>query len=167
MENITYVTYDPATGGLTGAYIQEPPAAHIDCMIEVEPDVHAEWTRYRANEARDALEPINPPVPVAPNEAETIAAYMAAVQQHMDATARAFGYDDLISVVTYAEEPAVARYQAEGQAFRAWRSACWKTCEDMLAAVKAGNRSAPTHQELIAELPGLDIEYSGPFVLAV
>lgn len=107
-----------------------------------------------------------PPAPAAPSEAETIAAYMAAVQQHMDAGAVSFGYDNLISVITYAEEPAVARYQAEGQAFRAWRSACWLACEQMLAAVKAGERPAPTHAELIAELPKLGIEYSGPFAAA-
>lgn len=101
-----------------------------------------------------------------PSEAETVAAYMAAVQRHMDALAVSFGYDNLISVITYAEEPAVPRYQAEGQAFRAWRSACWLACEQMLAAVKAGERSAPTHAELIAELPELGIEYSGPFAPA-
>lgn len=99
-------------------------------------------------------------------EAEIVAAYMSAVQQHMDAGAVSFGYDNLISVITYAEEPAVARYQAEGQAFRAWRSACWLACEQMLAAVKAGERPAPTHAELIAELPKLGIEYSGPFAAA-
>lgn len=101
-----------------------------------------------------------------PTEAQIVAAYMAAVQQHMDARAISFGYDNLISVITYAEEPAVARYQAEGQAFRAWRSACWLACEQMLAAVKAGERAAPTHAELIAELPKLGIEYSGPFAAA-
>lgn len=92
-----------------------------------------------------------------PSEAQIVGAYMGAVQQHMDERAQAFGYDDLISVVTYAEEPAVARYQAEGQAFRAWRSACWFACEQMLAAVRAGDRPAPTHAELIAELPDLDL----------
>lgn len=92
------------------------------------------------------------------DEAQIVADYMAAVQRHMDARAVAFGYDDLISVVTYAEEPAVPRYQAEGQAFRAWRSACWAKCEDVLAAVKAGARAAPTHAELLAELPPLGIE---------
>lgn len=109
---------------------------------------------------------VQPPAPAVPSEAEIVAAYMATVQQYMDETARAFGYDDLISVVTYAEEPAVARYQAEGQAFRAWRSGCWSTCEAMLAAVKSGDRPAPTHDELIAELPELGIEYSGPFAQA-
>jgi hypothetical protein len=107
-----------------------------------------------------------PTEPVEPTEAQIVAAYMAAVQRHMDARAISFGYDNLISVITYAEEPAVARYQAEGQAFRAWRSACWATCEAMLAAVKAGTRPAPTHEELIAELPELGIEYSGPFAPA-
>ena len=164
----TYVTYDLNTGRLTGAFIQEPPDDHLDCMIEVEPEVHAAWTGYRANEARDGVELI--PAPGQPSEppaeAEIVVAYMAAVQQHMDARAVSFGYDNLISVITYAEEPAVPRYQAEGQAFRAWRSACWLACEQMLAAVKSGERSAPTHAELIAELPELGIEHSGPFAPA-
>jgi len=162
---INYVTYNPATGALTGAYIQEPLEAHLDCMIEVSPEVQAEWVKYQANEARAGVEPCEAPVRT-PTEVEIVAAYMAAVQQHMDARAVAFGYDDLLSVVTYAEEPAVARYQAEGQAFRAWRSACWSTCEQMLAAVKAGQRTAPTHDKLMAELPELGIEYSGPFAQA-
>jgi hypothetical protein len=102
-------------------------------------------------------------VAMAPTEAQIVAAYMTAVQQHMDVRAVAFGYDNLISVITYAEEPAVARYQAEGQAFRAWRSACWFACEQMLSAVKVGERSAPTHAELLAELPALGIDYTGPF----
>ncbi len=103
------------------------------------------------------------PAQSVPTEAQVVASCMEAVQQHMDERARQFGYDDLISVVTYAEEPAVARYQSEGQAFRAWRSACWFACEQILASVKAGDRSAPTHAELTAELPELGIEYSGPF----
>jgi len=101
-----------------------------------------------------------------PSEAQLVADYMAVVQQHMDACAVSFGYDNLLSVVSYAEEPAVPRYQAEGQAFRAWRSACWLACEQMLAAVQAGERPAPTHDELVGELPELGIEYSGPFAIA-
>lgn len=98
------------------------------------------------------------PLPApAPTEAEIVTTYMAQVQLHMDATARLYGYDGLISVISYADEPAVARYQAEGQAFRAWRSACWFACEQMLATVKAGDRTAPTHQELIAKLPAIDL----------
>lgn len=93
------------------------------------------------------------PEPEPLTEAETVAAYMAAVQGHMDATARSFGYDHLIAVISYAEEPSVPRYQNEGLAFRAWRSLVWQACEQVLAAVKAGEREAPTVNDLLAELP--------------
>lgn len=78
-----------------------------------------------------------------------------AVQAHMDAAAKARGYDDIKSAVTYAEEPAVPRFQLEGQAFRAWRSLCWATGYTVLAQVEAGQRPVPTEAELIAELPPL------------
>lgn len=90
---------------------------------------------------------------VVPTEAEITAGYMGAVQQHMDAVAVSFGYDNLISVISYADEPLVPRYQAEGVAFRAWRSACWARCETLLAQVKAGEIATPTYAEMIALLP--------------
>lgn len=80
--------------------------------------------------------------------------FQAAVQQHLDAAARARGYDDIRSAVTYAEEPAVPAFQAEGQALRAWRSRVWAACYGILAEVQAGTRSAPASvAELIGELP--------------
>lgn len=87
------------------------------------------------------------------DETEITAAYMTAVQQHMDAIAVSFGYDNLASVISYADEPIVPRYQVEGRTFRAWRSTCWDRCETVLAEVKAGTREIPTHAELIALLP--------------
>lgn len=99
-----------------------------------------------------------PPPAAVPTEAEVIAGYMAAVQEHMDDTAVQFGYDNLLSVISYADEPAVARYQTEGQQFRAWRSQCWATCESVLAAVRAGQRVAPTDAELLAELPAAPVQ---------
>lgn len=99
-----------------------------------------------------------PPPAAVPTEAEVIAGYMAAVQKHMDARAVTFGYDNLLSVISYAEEPSVARYQNEGLAFRTWRSQCWAKCESVLAAVKAGQRVAPTDAELLAELPAAPVQ---------
>lgn len=81
-----------------------------------------------------------------------------AVQNHLDAAARAAGYDDIKSAVTYADEPAVPKFQAEGQAFRAWRSLVWATCYAMLADVVTGTRDVPTVEELLAELPVLEGE---------
>lgn len=83
--------------------------------------------------------------------------YQATIQRHMDEAARAAGYDDIKAAVTYADEPAVPRFQAEGQAFRTWRSLCWAYGYEQLAAVEAGTRPQPTVAQFLAELPPLDL----------
>lgn len=77
----------------------------------------------------------------------------SAVQSRLDAAAQALGYDDIRAAVTYAEEPAVARFQTEGRALCAWRSLTWAQCYEILADVVAGDRPEPTQEELLAELP--------------
>jgi len=57
----SYVTF-AADGNLTGGYLQEPPAEHADCHIGVSNEVRVTWPLYRANEARDGLELMSPPV---------------------------------------------------------------------------------------------------------
>jgi len=79
----------------------------------------------------------------------------AAVQSHLDATAQAHGYDNIYTACTYADEPAVAQFQAEGQALRAWRSRVWAHCHQVMAEVMAATRPVPTAAELVAELPAL------------
>lgn len=91
---------------------------------------------------------------VASSEEQTYP-YEAAVQRHMDNLAFAAGYDDIKTAVTYADEPAVAKFQQEGQAFRAWRSLCWAYCYEQLAAVQTNQRPQPTVEELLGELPTL------------
>ena len=93
--------------------------------------------------------------PPAATPGQITASYAAAVQAHIDAAAVAAGYDDIKTAVTYADEPAVARFQSEGSALRAWRSLCWAYCYAQLAAVQAGERTQPTVEALIAELPQL------------
>lgn len=101
--------------------------------------------------------------PVADHEPEPIdpariaADRVAKVQGHLDAAARARGYDDIKTAVTYADEPAVPRFQLEGQAFRAWRSRVWQHCYQVLDDVTAGVRDIPTAEQLIAELPPLEL----------
>ena len=51
--------------------------------------------------------------------------FEVAVQGHLDSTAKAHGYDNVMTAVSYADEPAVAKFQADGKAFRAWRSKVW------------------------------------------
>lgn len=82
---------------------------------------------------------------------------ISAVQSFLDGTARECGYDDIKSAVTYAEEPAVPKFQAEGQAFRVWRSLVWAYCYQALEDALQGKRTVPTAAELVAELPTLSL----------
>jgi len=90
---------------------------------------------------------------------EQAAQYEREVQQHLDATAKSYGYDDIKSAVTYADEPAVPRFQAEGLAFRAWRSLCWDYCYSLLAEVQAGTTPLPVLEDVLAGLPVLEVDY--------
>ena len=76
-----------------------------------------------------------------------------AVQLHLDNEARSKGYDSIFKAVTYADEPAVASFQAEGLAFRSWRSLVWESCNSLLNEWEAGNIEEPTELEVIASLP--------------
>lgn len=96
-----------------------------------------------------------------PTEAEIKAMKVALVQRHLDQAATALGYDSIANAITYADEPSVPKFQAEGRAFRAWRSLVWDTCYRILDQVKAGEREIPTDDELLAELPELPLPDPG------
>ena len=98
----------------------------------------------------------NTPMPVDPPAPEQIMARLEArVQFWLDEQARALGYDDIKSAVTYADESAVPKFQQEGQAMRRLRSLAWARCYEILNAVQDGQRSIPTEAELIAEMEAL------------
>ncbi|WP_133091864.1 hypothetical protein [Thauera propionica] len=101
----------------------------------------------------------DPPPPPAPTAEQIRADRVAAVYAHLNTAAQALGYDDIRAAVTYADEPAVPKFQAEGRAFRAWRSLVWAHCYQVLDDVQAGLRPIPTAEDLIAELPELSITY--------
>lgn len=94
-----------------------------------------------------------------PTQEEIQARLTQVVQKHLDAKAQELLYDDCNSVCTYIDT-GVPKFDDEGRAFRAWRSAVWAKCYEILDEVKAGTRSIPTEEELIAELPELTIAYS-------
>lgn len=77
--------------------------------------------------------------------------YENAVQNHIDATARTQGFDNLLTCTKYAGFDNAFRASAE--ALLAWNVSCWLACRTVLASVQAGTRTQPTVAELIAELP--------------
>ncbi|MBD1552317.1 hypothetical protein [Pseudomonas typographi] len=85
------------------------------------------------------------------------ATFEKATQAHLDAAAQEHGYDNLMTAISYADEPAVARFQADGKAFRAWRSLVWEYAYEQLSAVEAGTREVPTLEAFLAELPVLEV----------
>ena len=95
--------------------------------------------------------------PPPPTEEQQIRVYEKAVQRKMDAMAAEHGYDSVATAASYADEPAVSKFQREGMAFREWRSLVWDHCYDQLAKVKAGEIEKPTVEQLIAGLPELII----------
>lgn len=98
--------------------------------------------RKRADIEREALERLT-------------RTFELAIQGRLDEAARGRGYDSIATAVSYAEEPAVARFQEDGKAFRAWRSLVWAYAYQELDKVKAGKREIPTLDAFLAELPAL------------
>lgn len=88
---------------------------------------------------------------------QVLAGIKSVVQSHLDAAAAAAGYDDIRTAVTYADEPSVPKFQAEGQALRAWRSLVWDRCYQLLDEVQNGTRTPMTADQVIAELPMLQL----------
>jgi hypothetical protein len=86
--------------------------------------------------------------------------YDGIVQARLDEHARAMGYGDpnrpevspILHAISYADEPAVPKFQAEGRALRTWRSLYWAACWPILEAVRMNQRPVPTPAELISEL---------------
>ncbi|MGZ8171799.1 MULTISPECIES: hypothetical protein [Methylobacter] len=90
----------------------------------------------------------------------TIADYEKAIQDHLDTSASKRGYGDnrtspAVSIVTYDNDPN-PRFSSDAAIFKAWRSAVWTHCYEVLSAVESGGRVAPSIDALMAELPVLD-----------
>jgi len=96
----------------------------------------------------------------APEEQEQalIHKYALAVQRMLDDEAKKLSYDSCLSVCSY-YDTGYAKFDIEGEAFRAWRSAVWVKAYAILDEVKAGTREIPTEEALLAELPKLEIVY--------
>lgn len=80
--------------------------------------------------------------------------YVAAMEQLYDEKAKERNYDSRFTCALRAAYP--SPFQAEGIAFGTWMDTCNAIAYQVMAAVKAGERSFPTIAELLAELPPFD-----------
>ena len=109
-----------------------------------------DWAVAEAAQLGDDLQ--FEPGPPAPTPEELQAAYTAAIEAHVEATARARGYTSAVSCATYAAST-IPAWQAEGAAFVAWRDDVWSAALAMLAAVQAGGEIP---ESPIAGLPEME-----------
>ncbi|WP_434619168.1 hypothetical protein [Azospirillum sp. B2RO_4] len=94
------------------------------------------------------------PAEIAAQAANLKAQVAAAVQRHLDAAVSERNYASAAAAVSYVGDPN-PRWDAEGRAVLAWRSAVWTACFAALDAVLAGKRPPLTPKEMVAELPPL------------
>lgn len=97
------------------------------------------------------------PPPAIDQTAALIATFEQAAQSKLNSAAIAAGYDSIITAVSYADEPAVPKFQADGQAFRAWRSKVWEYAYGQLAVVQGGTGVLPTVDAFLAAMPALEL----------
>lgn len=155
-----------ADGRLLGAATcpDAPPAMRGGTVVEVPFEVDAARALYLDGEIvvldppPSALHVIDPATQSWVREEtddEKKEAVRVRLQKVMDDAARAIGYDDIKTAITYADEPAVPRFQAEGQAFRVWRSRVWAACYEHPAML--GQEPIPTPDEAEALMPALEL----------
>ena len=80
------------------------------------------------------------------------------VAGHLSEASRAKGYDSIIDVVSYADEPSVPRFQQDGIVFRRWRSLVWDKYHQIIEDWKDDKIEEPQVDEVIAQLPKLEIK---------
>lgn len=90
-----------------------------------------------------------------PTIEKQVKAYENAVQAHLDATARARGYDNTYTCLSYLNSTD-EKWNRESHAFNVWRDAVWRKAHEILNAFIAGAIEKPTVEEVIAQLPVVD-----------
>ena len=78
--------------------------------------------------------------------------------QIMDEKAQEYGYDSIITAVTY-ENSDIEKFRQEGTAFRKWRDLVYATAYSYLDEVLAGKKTLPQqNDEVMALLPDFILE---------
>ena len=121
--------------------------------------VTLEWVETVINHPGDAAHP--EPFPETVLEAvytvvpKTDAAdYAEAIQEHIDSTAKAMGYESGFALASYVQST-IPTWAAEAAAFVSWRDAVWTYAYTELGKVQNEEREQPTITELVEELPAI------------
>lgn len=164
-EAIRY-SYDPQTLCYAGETLARASPMEEGVLLEpafstAEPppaDIPIGYAAFRRGDAWEVLSTAPATPPQADPQASPDAMRGRAVQlaqAHLDAAAQALGYDGALSAATYADEPAVPRFQQEGRRIRRMRSLVWEECYAILGEVAAG-APWPDEGTFVGRLPTYD-----------
>ncbi|WP_143277226.1 hypothetical protein [Bordetella genomosp. 1] len=150
------VFYSPTTGG----FYPDAPYGEVGDEVEISAQLHRALIAGQAAGKIIKADPHGYPALAeseSPSADQIETARITAVQRMMDEVARSHKYASLADAISYAEEPAVPRFQVEGRAFRAWRSLVWAYCHPLFARVRSGVEDMPTEESLLASLPMMNL----------
>ena len=107
-------------------------------MIEILKDVVVNWTQDLGQEGN-------------PNDEQKLNMIKGSIQMHIDLKAQSLGFDNINSISKYMgfDNP----YRADAEALASWTANVWFYVEAELVNMQEGNRTIPTVEEAIAELP--------------
>ncbi len=164
MENTKVVSQLDDSGIFIGATVADEspldpgvfliPAGAVDYPPPPIQDGHyAQWTG-----ANFEILPVPVPEPILssvpdPLTAEQVASqYEAAAQALLDTFAKSWGYDSLVSAVSYVGDP-FQRFNDEAIALRNWRSEFWQAANQVKTSVQGGAAMPATVADFLALLP--------------
>ena len=115
------------------------PDTHTVLEVLDVPDMELD----KLNDTNDAIVKLTDNELAALENGKYIKSIADAIQSELDKAAQAEGYDNIFTAVTYASEPAVAKFQNDGKSFRKWRSEVWDYCYAVLAQYEADAAAYP------------------------
>lgn len=121
----------------------QPPS---DCLA-----ISIAETQFGIGDTYDPLTQTFSKTPVPP-PVYTEQDYANAIQKHIDATAQSKQYSDGISLASY-DSSTNPTWASEAQIFIAWRDAVWAYAFTELDKVKNNQRTQPSIEDFISELP--------------
>lgn len=161
LEKVSDLPSLPATrklpdGGLSllNAVGDEVPA-HNPAYRVVERVVVSEAPAYPHTVTSESEAPVSGRLEVARTYAPDKSAYQSAIEAHVDAVAGQRQYTDAVSIATYVSSTN-EQWAAEASAFIAWRDSVWLYAFAELAKAEGGQRTIPTIDEFIGELPVIE-----------
>lgn len=112
--------------------------------------IYGKWT-VRQWEGQEELADDHPELNPVPTQAEQFKAIERAFEKHMDAVAKADGWDNRWTCVARAGY--ANPWQVKGIKFAQWMDACWVVAIQAQNDVIAGTRTIPTPEQAVLELP--------------